>query len=143
MRLGINKGDHDVSCSTGGRQPLVVVCEATGMHHGPTKTSVHNTAVVTNKSGTTSLVCVERGGGRKEVCGRWVQLQLCMRIHYTHITVAHRVVDIWCVEGNVDGKGGGVVVGSEAGLAIRVVLHNKVHHCMSLQKREGRQNVND
>lgn len=63
MRLGINKGDHDVSCSTGGRQPLVVVCEATGVHHGPTKTSVHNTAVVTNKSGTTSLVCVERGGG--------------------------------------------------------------------------------
>ena len=59
---------------------------------------------------------------------------------YTH---AHRVVNIRCVEGNVDGKGGGVVVGSEAGLAVRVVLHNKVHHCMSLQKREGRQNVND
>lgn len=69
MRLGINKGDHDVSCSTGGRQPLVVVCEATGVHHGPTKTSVHNTAVVTNKSGTTSLVCVERGGGEKR--GMW------------------------------------------------------------------------
>lgn len=68
MRLGINKGDHDVSCSTGGRQPLVVVCEATGVHHGPTKTSVHNTAVVTNKSGTTSLVCVERG---RKVLGMW------------------------------------------------------------------------
>ena len=55
-RLGINKGDHNVSCSTGGRQPLVVVCEAPRVHHGPTKTGVHNTAVVTNKSGTTSLV---------------------------------------------------------------------------------------
>ena len=52
-------------------------------------------------------------------------------------TVAHRVVNIRCVESNIDGEGRGVVVGSEAGLAVRMVLHNKVHHCMSLQLKEG------
>ena len=71
-------------------------------------------------------------------------MQLCMHTLYKHsYTVAHRVVDIRCVESNVDGKGRGVVVGSEAGLAVRMVLHNKVHHCMSLQLKEGRQNVKD
>ena len=40
----------------------------------------------------------------------------------------HCVVNINCVEGNVDGKGGGVMMGAEAGLALGVVLHNKVHN---------------
>lgn len=37
-------------------------------------------------------------------------------------------------EGDIDSEGGGVVVGPEAGLALRVVLHYKVHGSMTLVK---------
>ena len=37
-RLGVNEGNHDVSCPASDGQSLMVVSETPGVHRGPAKT---------------------------------------------------------------------------------------------------------
>ena len=53
-------------------------------------------------------------------------------------TPTDHVVDLGLVEGHVDGECGGVVMWTKTGLAFGVVPDNKVHDCMSLQRRANK-----
>lgn len=44
-------------------------------------------------------------------------------------------VCIFIIECNVDGEGGGVMVGPQVGLSLRCVLYHKVHDSVSLQEQ--------
>lgn len=44
-------------------------------------------------------------------------------------------VCLFIIECNVDGEGGGVMVGSQVGLSLRCVLYHKVHDSVSLQEQ--------
>lgn len=50
---------------------------------------------------------------------------------------AHLKVCIFIIERNVDGEGGGVMMGSQVGLSLRCVFNHKVHYSVALQGQSG------
>ena len=57
---------------------------------------------------------------------------VCVCVCVCVYVCAYLVVLALAVEGDVDGERGGVVMGSEGGLFIWAVPHDKVHDCLSL-----------
>ena len=55
LSLGVDKGNHDVSRSPGGVEPLVIVSQSAGVHEDPAHPGVHHLAVVTEKSAAATL----------------------------------------------------------------------------------------
>ena len=55
MRLGIDKGDHNVSGSFRDRQSLVQMCQPSRMHQGPAFFQVFDGAVVSMEAASSSL----------------------------------------------------------------------------------------
>ena len=113
----VDEGYHNIPCSLGDSEPLMPVGEPARVHEAPAQPGLGHTTVVAQEPTPTALQN---------------QLQLNATPH-TVPSGLYLIVDTWSREGHVDGVGGGVVVRPQAGLALRVVLHHKVHDSMALQ----------